>query len=349
MSIYNGTKCLFICNILIGIVLLYFTYQKGFLTKELSVKKNLMPRKCGNRKMSRQKATPRIYWNTQCNGDNSYAMIVNLRSRLGNHIFQFASSLGIAYRNGLVPVYPHQEWSPVFKMFNLTMDLYESLPDSCKKYNNFNYSQHNHANIYDQHTEALGYISQHQKRNIYLVGFWENEKYFSNIISEIRKQFKFSDVIEREAKEFLREQMSKRFNSKSFTKVGVHLRLTDRGWEWKEKAMTYIQKAVSFYKKHYVNLLFVVCSDDISAARKLFPSNINIIYSDKFGDTPWVDMAVLTLCDHSIISVGTFGWWAAWLTGGKVVYLYDTPMFGDIFTDKDKLIRQYHLKGWVPL
>ncbi|XP_070211529.1 galactoside alpha-(1,2)-fucosyltransferase 1-like [Littorina saxatilis] len=33
-----------------------------------------------------------------------------------------------------------------------------------------------------------------------------------------------------------------------------------------------------------------------------------------------VDLVVLGSCDHFIMSVGTFGWWAGWLTGGTVVY-----------------------------
>ena len=95
-------------------------------------------------------------------------------------------------------------------MFNLTMNFQHSLPDSCKKYKTFNYSQKNHAVMYDQHTEALGYISQHQKSNIRLKGYWENEKYFKNIKAEIRKQFQFTDMIKREA-EFLEKQMEVRF------------------------------------------------------------------------------------------------------------------------------------------
>ena len=330
---------------------MYFTYQNNVSMNDLTfhtIQKNKTLSHLEQKNMTIPEATPRIKWNTQCNGSNIYGLIVHMRNRLGNNMFQFASSLGIAYRHGFVPVFPDQYWSPIFKMFNFTVPLYESLPESCKKYPTVNYTQINHANIYDQHTEGLGYISRHRKSNIYLDGFWENEKYFVNIRSEIKKQFKFNDVIESDARQFLREQM-KRYNGKQFVKVGVHLRLSDRLWEWKEKAMKYLQKAVSFYQKLYENLLFVVCSDSIPAAREIFPNGTNVTYSEKFGDKPWVDMAVLTLCDHSIISVGTFGWWAAWLTGGTVVYLYDTPMFGHAYSEKDKLIRLYHPKGWVPM
>ena len=339
-----------------GIFLLLFTYQSYFsihdsqktfvfsiLTKigEYDNSRTLVQKIC------KPNVFPRTKWNAQCNGRNKYALIVYFQQRLGNNIFQVASSLGIAYRNGLVPVYPERSYH-VFKMFNLTLNLQHSLPDSCKKYKTFNYSQNNHAVMYDQHTEALGYISQHQKSNIRLKGYWENEKYFKNIKAEIRKQFQFTDVIKREAEKFLEEQMEVRFKHQKLVKVGVHIRLTDRRTKWKVNGTEYIQKAISFYQRHYVHLLFVVCSDDIAAARKLFPQNINIIYSERFRDKPWLDLAVLTLCDHSIITVGTFGWWSAWLTGGKVVYLHKINMWGFKISD-DTLTREHYLEDWVPL
>ncbi len=33
----------------------------------------------------------------------------------------------------------------------------------------------------------------------------------------------------------------------------------------------------------------------------------------------YVDFAMLTMCDHVIITIGTFSYWAAYLNGGEVV------------------------------
>jgi len=37
------------------------------------------------------------------------------------------------------------------------------------------------------------------------------------------------------------------------------------------------------------------------------------------------DLAILSSCDHTIMSVGTFGWWAGYLAGGIVVYYRNFP------------------------
>ena len=40
---------------------------------------------------------------------------------------------------------------------------------------------------------------------------------------------------------------------------------------------------------------------------------------------PATHMALLARCDHVIMSVGTFGWWGGWWSGGKVVYYKHYP------------------------
>ena len=61
-----------------------------------------------------------------------------------------------------------------------------------------------------------------------------------------------------------------------------------------------------------------------------------------------VDMAVLAGCDHFIMSMGTYSWWAGWLTGGIVVY-YRHPAregsrYSKIFNHAD-----FFPPHWVPL
>ena len=37
-------------------------------------------------------------------------------------------------------------------------------------------------------------------------------------------------------------------------------------------------------------------------------------------EAPWVDFAIITLCDHHIIGIGTFGLTSAFLGRGTIVY-----------------------------
>ena len=48
-----------------------------------------------------------------------------------------------------------------------------------------------------------------------------------------------------------------------------------------------------------------------------------IIFSPGFDDGQ--DLALLSQCNHTIMTVGTFGWWAGYLAGGITVYYNNFP------------------------
>ena len=70
---------------------------------------------------------------------------------------------------------------------------------------------------------------------------------------------------------------------------------------------------------------FVVASDDVVRARRVFPPELHQFASfvERGGQaaqahshaaTAVEDLAVLALCcEHSLVSVGSYGWWAAFL------------------------------------
>jgi len=63
---------------------------------------------------------------------------------------------------------------------------------------------------------------------------------------------------------------------------------------------------------------------------------------------PITDMAILTMCQHTIITVGTFGWWAAWLTNGTTVYYKDWPHRGSLLAAANSHA-DYFPPHWIPL
>jgi galactoside 2-L-fucosyltransferase 1/2 len=62
---------------------------------------------------------------------------------------------------------------------------------------------------------------------------------------------------------------------------------------------------------------FIVISDDISWCRQnMKPFGQHTIDFIDGERSPAVDLAIASLCDHAIITFGTFGWWAAWFANG---------------------------------
>jgi galactoside 2-L-fucosyltransferase 1/2 len=61
-------------------------------------------------------------------------------------------------------------------------------------------------------------------------------------------------------------------------------------------------------------------------------------------------MATVTLCDHFIATVGTFSWWAAWLTGGNVTYYKWPAREGTRFRKSfSKDYKDHYYPHWIGL
>jgi galactoside 2-L-fucosyltransferase 1/2 len=111
----------------------------------------------------------------------------------------------------------------------------------------------------------------------------------------------------------------------------------------------YIEEAMQLMEKQFNNVVFIVCSEDPDwCERNLIAENRTVLLAKRHTDV--VDLALLSACDHVIMTVGTFGWWAGFLSGGQVVYFKDFPAPHSSLArafSKDK--KDYFLSEWIGL
>lgn len=83
-------------------------------------------------------------------------------------------------------------------------------------------------------------------------------------------------------------------------------------------------------------------SDDQKTAHRLFPVELHPIATFVEENHPAaLDMSALTLCDHTVFTVGSFGWWASFLResrrlssgllDGKVISIKSINMLEKIY------------------
>ena len=60
------------------------------------------------------------------------------------------------------------------------------------------------------------------------------------------------------------------------------------------------------------------------------------------------DLVLLSLCNHSIMTVGTFGWWGSWLTNGTVVY-YDYQNKPGSYFARRMRTEDFFPPSWIPI
>ena len=252
--------------------------------------------------------------------------------RLGNMMFEFASSLGIAralkYKHIVSPSHP------LLKYFNIT-------------------------NVMDINVTNVLKISEGQWRNkmwradtkymsfnLTLYGYFQSRKIFENASDEVRKAFAIQSHIKDNAKRFLDAHITGDTN----TLVGIHIRRGDFLSDVQIKlgrvvaSVRYIEKAKWYFRMIYKDPVFVVISNDKKWCKDNIADNYTIFSTFK---DPIIDLAIMTLCHHAIISPGTFSWWCGWFSKGTVIYMKDHPRPGSPISRQPKFREGFHLPTWI--
>ena len=222
--------------------------------------------------------------------------------RLGNRLFMFASALGLALTHSCHLHITKQIIQELNQSF--TLDL-ERIPVRLEQ---------NHSKAERKVFNHCSYLTDLFRANtsqtIELVGFWQVHAYFSNHSTEIRRQLHFKSAICRQVDTFLgnvKEGFSNRV-----TLVGVHIRRGDFLGRRTVSSDQYIISAMSYFIRNYQAVVFVIISDDRVYCQRLFQQRKDVRFTPVSYDAT-LDLATLAHCDHAIITVGTFGWWGAYL------------------------------------
>ncbi len=115
---------------------------------------------------------------------------------------------------------------------------------------------------------------------------------------------------------------------------------------WRPASLAYFVKAAKAFRENFRHPVFVVTSDAMAWCKHNFRELDDFVFSEL--STARDDMALLRVCNHTVMSVGTYSWWAAWLTGGTAVYYKDHVVPGSNAAAKFRH-EDYFLPLWIPM
>jgi hypothetical protein len=262
---------------------------------------------------------------------------IGCNGRLGNQMFQYASMRGIASVKGFDWVVPPENYDhtanyalfETFKMTNVQDKNIGFVEGETLKETIHCYDE----NLVDSCSD-----------NTNLDGFFQTEKYFENIVDEIRSDFTFKDEYLKPCKEFI--------DSLDTTPIFLHVRRGDAiGKEHYHPVapMSYYVEALKRFNKDTPCFVF---SDDLDwcKSQELFKSdrflfNDNIERYDyqsmdgsgsmQYTLLPHVDLCLMSLCSGAIIVNSSFSWWGAWLQNNRGKVIASKPWFGPSASDLD--------------
>jgi len=146
----------------------------------------------------------------------------------------------------------------------------------------------------------------------FLKGYWQTEKYFLDVEKDIRKKFIFPEL-----NDYKNINVAKEIGTNN--SISLHIRRGDYLLGDRDCSLSihYYQKAISYINAHIENPYFYVFSDNIEWAKENI-KNINATYIDwNKKDKSYIDMQLMSMCNHNIIANSSFSWWGAWLNNHK--------------------------------
>jgi hypothetical protein len=111
--------------------------------------------------------------------------------------------------------------------------------------------------------------------------------------------------------------------------------------------LDYYNEAISIFLEKFTYFKLLVFSDDIEWCKEVLEGD-NVYFSE--GNSNYVDMCMMTLCDHNIVANSSFSWWGAYLNTNKGrVVICPEDYIGPSDKESQFINKNYYPKDWIAL
>jgi len=276
----------------------------------------------------------------------------NKNTGLGNVLFQLCFTYGISRKYNLKENY--SELEKLLKIldsynFNHRNTIYRNI----KTDTNFTHQiklreERDSHQLYDN--TLIRKIERYKRKNIFIeYSYLQSHKYFDQYREEIQKIFEPDE----ESLKYITDKYPDFLNQKN--KISIHLRLEWGGGISYKK--DFLFNAIKYIKENIIkqNINFYIFSDNIEKAKNiLIGLEANLIFCQ--GNPDYIDLWMMSLCDHNILCHSTMGWWGAYLNKNKdkkVLYPKDVLKLFHATLHSNPVILQreedYFMKDWISI
>lgn len=242
----------------------------------------------------------------------------NIYGGLGNQLFQIATTLALAWKRNLKPVFLDRPWTRLGETLEYNKTILRHLTWlSGSDFNKISFE------TFDQ--PSFGFCEFPLfTESILINGYFQSWRFFEDVKDRIREEIIY---LSEEDKALIEKSWSQIHKTEII--IAVHVRRGDtipNSWYHTLIPNSYYEKAMNHLKEVYKdeNISFCIFSDDLEWCKKepLF-SNCTFFSSG----TAYIDLIGMSRCSALIIGNSTFSWWAAYLSGSEHV-VYPDKWFG---------------------
>jgi len=274
-----------------------------------------------------------------------------MRGGIGNHLFYYSATVYVAWLTGRhICLLTSSRKLILNELFDIHIPQVNIKKYRCPSYK---FKQRG-VGLYDARVESLINISPN--KYLLLDGYFQSWMYAHTIAAQLRQDLCFKKELKEFVADFLSRTVPLGWSKLKFVRVGVHVRrgnfLTKSGlvFGYTSAGERYLQKAMTYFVKQFPRVQFIVSSNDIKWCQKHMTlhnfnkTNVNIVFSVKHSAGQ--DLALLASCNHTVMSTGTYSWWAAWLANGTTIYYANYPNNGSLLSRSFRN-KEYYYPHWI--
>ena len=256
--------------------------------------------------------------------DSRNSLYVPIFGGLGNQMFQLAHGLNISRKKNysLKLIDFTKSYGSIKRNWNLSCFGYEVKNTSylkkeylkcLVKLSNLSFKLGLKKRFGVLNEDHIYKIEDYEISNkILCIGYWQNEKYFSDSVNYIRKNFTFKNQLS------IPESLKKSMGDNT---IAVHIRRGDYVSNSNTKNIhlmcdeQWYKRAIQKIKTQVSNPKLFIFSDDIAYTKFIFKdyNDLEINFMPDNG-IDWFHMYLMTLCKHFIISNSSYSWWGSFLS-----------------------------------
>lgn len=258
-------------------------------------------------------------------------IIIQLMGGLGNQMFQYATGRKLALERDIelkldITNYDQDEKRTYrLNKFNITETIASSREiQELKRFDSFSLSTipsflrerlspyYLRKHVREQHFEYDPNLRK-IRDDAYLSGYWQTEKYFSEIRDILKSEFTLKEPLDEQNLKLLSEIRNR--NS-----VSLHIRRGDYVSDPATNkyhgtcSLRYYQNAIDIFSQNVDRPYFFIFSDDMEWVESNFPIGYDHEFVSHNGEVKdYIDMILMMNCRHHILANSSFSWWGAWL------------------------------------
>ena len=249
----------------------------------------------------------------------------NHRGGLGNVMFKLAAAIGVALDNKVDYLFSNEFLRPVDQITTHGFPDYRRFYDNVLRNVSFITELPNPYVTYVENQFNYKTIEYQSGTNLLLDGYFQSEKYFQNNKQYIVDLFKPTDEI-------------KQLILSNYSEINQYVSIHVRRGDYLHFPDHHPQQSSDYYQTAFnqigIDKTYIIFSDDVEGCKDLFDFIPNKFFYN--SGTDWLDMYIMSMCEHNIICNSSFSWWAAYLNENpNKIVIAPKKWFGNVYASWD--------------